>query len=74
MKQEDIRELVHRIVEGIRKNTSVDWNKRDDVKAKLRLMVKKLLKRYGYPPDLILMAVDSVLEQSDLLASELADA
>jgi len=72
MKQEDIRELVHRIVEGIRKNTSVDWNKRDDVKAKLRLMVKKLLKRYGYPPDLILMAADRVLEQSDLLASELS--
>jgi len=70
MKQEDIRELVHRIVEGIRKNTSVDWNKRDDVKAKLRLMVKKLLKRYGYPPDLIKMAADRVLEQSDLLASE----
>ena len=72
MKQEDIRELVHRIVEGIRKNTSVDWNKRDDVKAKLRLMVKKLLKRYGYPPDLILMAADRVLEQSDLLACELS--
>ncbi len=72
MKQEDIRELVHRIVEGIRKNTSVDWNKRDDVKAKLRLMVKKLLKRYGYPPDLIKMAADRVLEQSDLLASELS--
>jgi type I restriction enzyme R subunit len=72
MKQEDIRELVHHIVEGIRKNTSVDWNKRDDVKAKLRLMVKKLLKRYGYPPDLIKMAADRVLEQSDLLASELS--
>ncbi|MDQ7003053.1 MAG: DUF3387 domain-containing protein, partial [Ghiorsea sp.] len=72
MKQEDIRELVHRIVEGIRNNTSVDWNKRADVKAKLRLMVKKLLKRYGYPPDLILMAADRVLEQSDLLASELS--
>ncbi|MDQ7003741.1 MAG: type I restriction endonuclease subunit R [Ghiorsea sp.] len=72
MKQEDIRELVHRIVEGIRNNTSVDWNKRDDVKAKLRLMVKKLLKRYGYPPNLIKMAADRVLEQSDLLASELS--
>lgn len=72
MKNEDIRELVQRIVEGIHKNTSVDWNKRDDVKAKLRLMVKKLLKRYGYPPDLIIMAADRVLEQSDLLASELS--
>jgi len=40
--------------------------------AKFRLMVKKLLKRYGYPPDLIMMAVDKVLEQSDLLASELS--
>ena len=39
-------------------------------KAKLRLMVKRLLKRYGYPPDLIMMVADKVLEQSDVLASE----
>ncbi|MDQ6999573.1 MAG: type I restriction endonuclease subunit R, partial [Mariprofundus sp.] len=65
-----MKELIHRIVEIIRKNTTVDWNRRDDVKAKLRLLVKKVLMRYGYPPDLAKLEADRVLEQSELLASE----
>jgi ATP sulfurylase len=46
-----MKELIHTIVEVIRKNATVDWSKRDDVRAKLRLTVKKILMRYGYPPD-----------------------
>ncbi|MDQ6951206.1 MAG: DUF3387 domain-containing protein, partial [Mariprofundales bacterium] len=65
-----MKELIHLIVDIIRKNATVDWNRRDDVKAKLRLLVKKVLMRYGYPPDLAKMEADRVLEQSDLLASE----
>jgi len=67
-----MKELIHLIVDIIRKNATVDWNKRDDVKAKLRLLVKKVLMRYGYPPDLAKMEADRVLEQSDLLARELS--
>ena len=66
-----MKELIHVIVDTIRKNATVDWNKRDDVKAKLRLTVRKLLVKYGYPPDLARMEADRVLEQSELLASEL---
>lgn len=65
-----MKELIHLIVDIIRKNATVDWNKRDDVKAKLRLLVKKVLMRYGYPPDLAKIEADKVLEQSELLASE----
>lgn len=65
-----MKELIHLIVDIIRKNATVDWNKRDDVKAKLRLLVKKVLMRYGYPPDLAKLEADKVLEQSELLASE----
>jgi len=68
-----MKELIHRIVEIIRKNATVDWNRRDDVKAKLRLLVKKVLMRYGYPPDLAKIEADRVLEQSDLLASEFSN-
>lgn len=66
-----MKELIHLIVDIIRKNATVDWNKRDDVKAKLRLLVKKVLMRYGYPPDLAKLEADKVLEQSELLASEI---
>lgn len=66
-----MKELIHLIVDIIRKNATVDWEKRDDVKAKLRLLVKKVLMRYGYPPDLAKLEADRVLEQSELLAEEL---
>ena len=65
-----MKELIHVIVDIIRKNATVDWNKRADVKAKLRLLVKKVLMRYGYPPDVAKIEADRVLEQSELLASE----
>ena len=66
-----MKELIHLIVDIIRKNATVDWNKRDDVRARLRLTVKKVLMRYGYPPDLARLEADRVLEQSELLAEEL---
>lgn len=67
-----MKELIHIIVDVIRKNTTVDWNKRDDVRAKLRLLVKKILIRYGYPPDVARIEADRVLEQSELLSQELS--
>ncbi len=66
-----MKELIHVIVDTIRKNATVDWEKREDVRAKLRLTVKKILMKYGYPPDLARIEADRVLEQSELLASEL---
>ena len=63
-----MKELIHTIVDIIRKNATVDWNRRDDVRAKLRLTVRKILMRYGYPPDLARMEADRVLEQSESLA------
>ncbi|MBL0703450.1 MAG: type I restriction endonuclease subunit R [Sulfurospirillum sp.] len=68
-----MKELIHLIVDIIRKNATVDWEKRDDVRAKLRLLVKKALMRYGYPPDMAKLQADKVLEQSELLAREFMD-
>ena len=71
LKDDKMKELIHTIVEIIRKNATVDWEKREDVRAKLRLMVKKILMRYGYPPDLARIEADKVIEQGELLAYEL---
>jgi type I restriction enzyme R subunit len=71
LQDDKMKELIHVIVEIIRKNATVDWEKREDVRAKLRLTVKKILIRYGYPPDLARIEADKVLEQSELLAYEL---
>jgi type I restriction enzyme, R subunit len=66
-----MKELIHAIVETVRKNATVDWEKRDDVRAQLRLTVKKILMKYWYPPDLAKIEADRVLEQSELLAKEI---
>ena len=66
-----MKELIHTIVETIRKNATIDWEKRSDVRAGLRIAVKKILMRYSYPPDLARMEADRVIEQGELLASEL---
>lgn len=63
-----MKELIHTIVDVVRKNATIDWSKRDDVRAKLRLTVKKILMRYGYPPDLAKIEADRVLAQSENLA------
>ncbi|MDN6292974.1 MAG: DUF3387 domain-containing protein, partial [Tetragenococcus halophilus] len=63
-----MKELIHKIVDVVRKNATIDWSKRDDVRAKLRLTVKKILMRYGYPPDLAKIEADRVLAQSENLA------
>ena len=71
LKDHKMKELVHHIVNVVRKNATVDWSKRSDVRAKLRLTVRKLLIKYGYPPDLAKMEADRVLEQSEVLADVL---
>ena len=63
-----MKELIQTIVDVVRNNATVDWSKRDDVRAKLRLTVRKILMRYGYPPDLARLEADKVIAQSENLA------
>jgi len=72
LNDEKMKELIHHIVEIIRKNATVDWSKRSDVRAKLRLTVRKILMKYGYPPDLARLEADKVLEQSEALEDVLS--
>jgi type I restriction enzyme R subunit len=65
-----MKELINTIVDTVRKNATVDWYRKENVRAQLRLTVKKILMKYGYPPDLARMEADRVLEQSELLATE----
>lgn len=60
--------MIDTIVDVIRKNVTVDWIKRDDVRAELRLTVKKILMRYGYPPDVAKLEADRELRQGEALA------
>lgn len=72
LEDEKMKELIHAIVEKVRRNATGLWLKKSDIQAKLRLEVKKMLQKYWYPPDLAKMEADRVLEQSELLAEEMA--
>jgi type I restriction enzyme R subunit len=58
------------LVEKVRSNTGVDWTIRANAQARLRVEVKKLLNKYGYPPDQQAIAADNVLKQAELFAKD----
>ena len=64
---ETLKKIAHELTENLRQNLSVDWSERDSVRAKLRLMVKRILRKYKYPPDLQDAAVELVLAQAQAL-------
>ncbi len=63
-----LRELAIVLVERIRKNTTIDWSLKESVRARMRITVKRLLRQYGYPPDMQALATETVLEQAKLLS------
>ena len=71
MQQEKLRELAIVLTETIRQNASIDWTIKESVKAKLKVAVKRLLRKYGYPPDMQMLATETVLKQAELIANEL---
>ena len=68
-----LREIAIEITEKIRKNVTIDWTLRESVQAKLRVMVKKTLRKYDYPPDKREEATDLVLSQAKLIAKDWAE-
>lgn len=65
---ETLKKIAHELTENLRRNLSVDWSVRESVRAKLRLMVKRILRKYKYPPDKQEEAVELVLRQAESLS------
>ena len=65
---ETLEKIAQELAENLRKNLTVDWSARESVQAKLRLMVKRILRKYKYPPDQQDAAVELVLLQARALA------
>jgi len=73
MAQDKLRELAVVLTETIRQNASLDWTIKESVKAKLKVAVKRILRKFGYPPDMQLLATETVLKQAELIANELTN-
>jgi type I restriction enzyme R subunit len=69
---ETLKEIARELVEMVRKNVTIDWTVREAVRAKLRVMVKRILRKHGYPPDKQEKATQTVLEQAALIAADWA--
>lgn len=62
-----LKKIAHELVEIIRRDAKTDWNVKEQVRAKLRATIKRLLLKYGYPPDASVLAVETVIEQAESL-------
>ena len=63
-----LKELARILVGRVRENATIDWSVRESARARMRVMVKRLLNQYGYPPDAQALATETVLKQAELLA------
>ena len=71
MGKDKLRELAVVLTETIRNNASIDWEIKENVRAKMRVAIKRLLRRYGYPPDMQLLATETVIKQAEMISAEL---
>ena len=69
---ETLRTIARELVETVRNNVTIDWTLREDVRARLRVYVKRTLRRYGYPPDKQEKATRTVLKQAEVLSADWA--
>jgi type I restriction enzyme R subunit len=67
-----LRTIARELVDTVRRNVTIDWTLRESAQAKLRVLVRRVLRRHGYPPDMQERATKTVLEQAELLADEWA--
>ena len=71
MEKDKLRELAVVLFEKIKANASIDWTIKESVKAKLKVIVKRTLRQFGYPPDMQKLATETVLKQAELIAEEI---
>jgi len=69
MGDDKLRVIAHELLVSLRENVSVDWAHRESARARLRVLVKRILRKYGYPPDLQDAAVQTVLQQAEALSA-----
>ena len=70
---ETLKTIAHELVEAVRRSVTIDWTVRENARAQIRVIVKRILRKYGYPPDKQEKATQTVLEQAEVLCREWAE-
>jgi len=71
MGKDKLRELAVVLFQKVKENASIDWTIKESVKAKLKVIVKRILRQFGYPPDMEALATETVMKQAELIAEDL---
>ncbi len=69
---ETLKEIAQLLVKQVRANVSIDWTLKESAQAKMRVTVKRILRKYGYPPDKQKRATETVVAQAELLSAQWA--
>lgn len=72
MGDETLKKIARELVESVRNNATIDWSEKEQVRARMRATIRRLLIRYGYPPDKRPAAIDLVMQQAELFAHAVA--
>ena len=72
MGNDQLRVIAHELLSNLKNNASVDWQHRESARARMRILVRRILRKYGYPPDLQDAAVQTVLQQAEVLSARWA--
>jgi len=67
LSDETLKKIAHELTESLKQNLTVDWSSRENIRARLRIMVKRILKKYKYPPDKQESAIELVLQQAKVM-------
>ncbi|PPB79443.1 type I restriction enzyme R subunit [Albidovulum inexpectatum] len=70
---DSLKLIAHELLESLKSNVTVDWSHRESARARMRVLVKRILRKYGYPPDLQDAAIRTVLQQAEALSSQWAN-
>ena len=68
---EQLRIIAHELLEAIKSNVTVDWHKKESARARMRILIRRILKKYGYPPDLAKDAVQTVIAQAEAVLADI---
>ena len=69
--KDKLRELAIVLTQRVQQNATIDWTIKESARAKLKVMVKRTLRQFGYPPDMQKLATETVLKQAEMIADEI---
>ena len=72
MGNDALKAIAHELLSSLKSNITVDWSHRESARARMRVLVKRILRHHGYPPDLQDAAVQTVLQQAEALSAQWA--